>query len=79
MFNGPIYAHYNNLYNDGDDFVGHVVVVTGVVAAPGHPGLVITNNSWGFVNIQSFDEFTKGIPKDESKPPMRLIRVRTRV
>ena len=44
----------------------HAVVITGIVAAPEHEILVMTNNPWGQKNIQTYADFRNGIPDDET-------------
>lgn len=44
----------------------HLVVGRGYVSAEGHDDLVVTNNPWGAVNIQTYDDFMAGIPGDDT-------------
>ena len=61
----PVYAYYNNEPQDEDKKIAaHLIVVTGIASAPGHPKIVTTNNPWGDSNVQTFDEFLGGIPGD---------------
>ena len=62
---GPIIAIYAS-YNEEVVRSGHEVAVTGYVEAPGHEGLVLTNNPWGDSNVQTLSDFKNGIPRDTS-------------
>ena len=76
LSNGPIYAYYTNGYPEGHKkAAAHLIVATGVASAPGHPGLVTSNNPWGYENIQTYNDFMVGIPYDESDPPMEFYGV----
>ncbi len=69
--NGPVYAYFSNgLPATDPNSAAHLIVVTGVASAPGHPNLVASNNPWGDANIQTYDDFMKGIPRDNSNPAM---------
>ena len=65
--NGPVYAYYNNVPQPKDKKISaHLIVVTGTVSALGHQELVASNNPWGDANIQTYDKFIAGIPRDNN-------------
>lgn len=64
--NDPVYAYFSNQLED----VAHMIVVTGVASAPGHSNLVASNDPKGYANIQTYDDFNKGILSAASKSVM---------
>jgi len=75
LASGPIYGYYNNVADPGALFsqvdTAHLVVITGTVSAAGHPNLVVTNNPWGKLNIQTYEEFLDGFPGDRKSMTFR--------
>lgn len=47
-----------------------MIVVTGVASAPGHSNLVASNDPKGYANIQTYDDFNKGVLSAASKSVM---------
>jgi len=63
MANGPIYGYYSNGSN------AHLIVITGVASAQGHPNLVCTTDPKSGAKIQTYEDFTAGMPNDPVSPP----------
>jgi len=71
LADGPVYAFYNNNPRDpGVVYRGHFTVITGALSAPGHENLIISNNSWGHVHVQTHADFLSRIPRDDATNPM---------
>ena len=70
----PIYGYYSNYTKPGiTRSTDHLVIITGAMSAPMHPDLVTSNNPWGDKNVQTYEDFLSGVPRD--KNDMKLVGI----